>query len=175
MKKKIDYLTKAKLIYSGELVIFALLFLVLGLLFILQVIGVTSYKKWLFPILTLAGAIWVIIDLVWTLLSPKRKAKSSLIDKWLVVPSSLVFIGCDSYVLTALIINPSTTSLDVFFPLYIGITILYLSGVYLFESIYHFYRPLPALIEAVKEDEKSSDNEVKNEDDDSLFDEKNKK
>jgi len=174
MKKKIDDLTKAKLIYSGELVIFALLFLVLGLLFILQVIGVASYKKWLFPILTLAGAIWVIIDLVWTLLSPKRKAKSSLIDKWLVVPSALVFIGCDSYVLTALIINPSTTSLDVFFPLYIGITILYLSGVYLFESIYHFYRPLPALIEAIKEDEKSSDNEVKNEDDDSLFDEKNK-
>jgi len=175
MKKKMDDLTKAKLIYSGELAIFAILFLVLGLLFILKIIGVASYKKWLFPILTLAGAIWVIIDLVWTLLSPKKRVKSSLVDKWLVLPSALVFLGCDSYVLTALIVNPSTTSLDVFFPLYIGITLLYLSGIYLFQSIYHFYRPVPALINAVKEDEKSSDEEAKNKDDDSLFDKNNKK
>lgn len=175
MKKKMDDLTKAKLIYSGELAIFAILFLVLGLLFILKIIGVASYKKWLFPILTLVGAIWVISDLIWTLLSPKKRARSSLIDKWLALPSALVFIGCDSYVLTALIINPATTSLDVFFPLYIGITLLYLSGVYLFESIYHFYRPIPALIEAVKEDKKSSDEEDKNDLDDSLFDEENKK
>ncbi|MFA7032258.1 MAG: hypothetical protein WC201_01685 [Bacilli bacterium] len=175
MKKKIDDLTKAKLMYSGELAIFAILFLVLGLLFILKIIGVANYKKWLFPILTLAGAIWVIIDLVWTLLSPKKKAKSSLIDKWLVLPSALVFLGCDSYVLTALIINPSTTSLDVFFPLYIGITLLYLSGIYVFESIYHFYRPVPALINAVKEDEKALDEDEKKKNSSSFTDKENKK
>lgn len=175
MKKKIDELTKVKLIYSGELAIFAILFFVLGLFFILEIIGVASYKKWLFPILTLVGAIWGVTDLIWTLLSPKKRAKSSLLDKWLLLPSALVFLGCDSYVLVALINNPSTTALDRFFPLYIGITLLYLSGIYLFQSIYHFFYPVPALINALKEDEKSNIDETNNSNFDAFPDEENKK
>lgn len=152
MKKKLDDLTKAKLIYSGELLLFSLIFITLGILFLTGVIAIRDYKKWLFPILTLIGAIWVITEFIWILASPKKRAKSCLIDKILLLPSALTFLGCDTYVLIKMIINPSTTEFSVFFPLYIGITILYLAAVYLFQAIYHFYRPLPILVEAARED-----------------------
>ena len=47
MKKKMDDLTKAKLIYSGEILLFAIIFLVLGILFLVKIIDVQDYKKWL--------------------------------------------------------------------------------------------------------------------------------
>ena len=43
MKKKLDDLTKAKLIYSGEILLFAIIFLALGVLFLTRVIAVQDY------------------------------------------------------------------------------------------------------------------------------------
>ena len=43
MKKKLDDLTKMKLIYSGELLMFAVLFAVLGPLFLFEVITVADW------------------------------------------------------------------------------------------------------------------------------------
>ena len=42
MKKKMDFATKAKLIYSGELMLFALVFITLA---ILKVVGVIKYNE----------------------------------------------------------------------------------------------------------------------------------
>ena len=63
MKKKIDELTKMKLIYSGELFLFAIVGAVLGTLFIVDVIHGKDWKKWVFTILTLIGGIYFVVDL----------------------------------------------------------------------------------------------------------------
>lgn len=159
MKKKLDDLTKAKLIYSGELLLFAVIFVVIGVLFITQIIAVKDYKKWLFPIITLLGAIWVLVEFIWALASPKKRAKVCLLDKILLLPSSLTFLVCDTYVLIVLMINPTTTELDVFFPLYIGITLCYLSAVYLFQGIYHYFKPLKLLVDAAEADRLEAEKE----------------
>lgn len=152
MKKKMDALKKVKLIYSGEIFLFAILFLVLGILFLVKVIDIQDYKKWLFPILTMVGATWNIAELIWALVSKKKRAKTSLLDKYLMVPASLVFLVFGSFALITLIINPSTTSLDVFFPVYIGATLLYSSAIYFFQSIYHYFYPVPALLAVIQEE-----------------------
>jgi uncharacterized membrane protein HdeD (DUF308 family) len=173
MKKKMDDLTKAKLIYSGEILLFAIIFLVLGILFLVKIIDVQDYKKWLFPILTMVGGIWNISELIWALSSPKKRKKTSLLDKFLLLPASIAFLAFGIYALIILIMNPSTTALDDFFPTYIGVTLLYSSLIYLFQSIYHYFIPLPALLIAVEEDRKSQENKQKNIDENVLNDENN--
>ena len=81
MKKKIDELTKMKLIYSGELFLFAIVGAVLGTLFIVDVIHVKDWKKWVFTILTLIGGIYFVVDLIWSIVSKKKRKKVSLFDK----------------------------------------------------------------------------------------------
>ncbi|HPS18907.1 MAG TPA: hypothetical protein PLR04_02140 [Bacilli bacterium] len=164
MKKKLDDLTKAKLIYSGEILLFAIIFLALGVLFLTRVIAVQDYKKWLFPILTMLGGIWNTAELIWALISPNKRKKTSLLDKWLLMPASLAFLGFGSYALIAMSVNPANPFLDLFFPTYIGVTILYSSAVYFFQSIYHFYFPVPALIIAVEEDRKASEKQLEESD-----------
>lgn len=161
MKKKMDDLKKAKLIYSGEILLFAIIFLALGILFLIKIIDVQDYKKWLFPILTMIGGIWNISELIWALSSKKKRKKTSLLDKFLLLPASIAFLSFGIYALIAMIMNPSTTALDNFFPTYIGVTLLYSSIVYFFQSIYHYFVPLPALLIAVEEDRKSQENKQK--------------
>lgn len=161
MKKKMDDLKKAKLIYSGEILLFAIIFLTLGILFLVKIIDVQEYKKWLFPILTMVGGIWNISELIWVLSSKKKRKKTSLLDKFLLLPASIAFLSFGIYALIAMIMNPSTTALDNFFPTYIGVTLLYSSIVYFFQSIYHYFVPLPALLIAVEEDRKSQENKQK--------------
>ncbi len=161
MRKKIDDLTKAKLIYSGEIFIFAIVFLTLGILFLVRIIDVQDYKKWLFPILTLVGGLWNISELIWALSSPKKRKKTSLLDKFLLLPASIAFLSFGTYALIVMIVNPSSTVLDNFFPVYIGVALLYSSLIYFFQSIYHYFVPLPALLIAIEEDRKSQENKQK--------------
>ncbi len=161
MKKKMDDLTKAKLIYSGEILLFAIIFLALGILFLVKIIDVQDYKKWLFPILTMIGGIWNISELIWALSSPKKRKKTSLLDKFLLLPASIAFLSFGIYALIVLIMNHSTAALDDFFPTYIGVTLLYSSLIYFFQSIYHYFVPLPALLIAVEEDRRSQENKEK--------------
>ena len=64
MKKKRDALTKSKMLYSGELGLFSILFAVLGILFLTGTISVADWKRWAFAIVTLAGGVWLIIDFI---------------------------------------------------------------------------------------------------------------
>ena len=60
MKKKLDFLTKAKLIYSGELLIFAIAFLIIAILEFTQVIKINETHHTFFNWLTLFGGTWLI-------------------------------------------------------------------------------------------------------------------
>lgn len=149
-KKKIDDLTKAKLIYSGELLIFAIVFAVLGILILLEVINVWDWKKIAFTWVTLFGGFLLWGDFVWLLCSKKRRKKNSLLDKILVLPSASFLIGYDLYSLIK--------GDDSIISIVMGSVFVYLAAVYLFEGIYHWFKTHPGLLE-----EGTSEAETKNE------------
>ena len=68
--------TKVKLIYSGELVVIAIIAAVIAILKLTGVIPTNPTRLLIYNIITLAGGLWFIIDLVWTLKSEKRRKKS---------------------------------------------------------------------------------------------------
>ncbi|MCH3910043.1 MAG: hypothetical protein LKF75_00485 [Bacilli bacterium] len=150
-KKKMDETKKVKLIYSGELFIFSILFVVLGILFVTGVIPMTDRRKTVFTYLTLAGGVITLGDFIWALASKKRRAKTAIIDKILVLPSSLTFLSFDLYFLISGVYE------DQVFSYLIGFGFIYLACVYLFESLYHYKFPIPGLLDDDEDKEKKND------------------
>lgn len=147
MKKKLDALTKAKLIYSGELIIIALIFLVIAILKMTQVIPTNPTRHLVINWITVFGGTWVVVDFFWGLLSKKRRPKISLLDKALHLPAGLYLITFDLYCIISQ--TKDETILRFGFP----IVIMYLCLCYIFEGIYHFYHPIPGILAAVVEEE----------------------
>lgn len=139
---------KTKLIYSGELLIFAVLFIVLATLRIVGVIKYNSTRIAFFNWITLVGGVWTIVDLIWCLVSKKRRKKNSLIDKIIVIPSAIYLITFDLISLINAKNNP-----DTFYIYGVAIVFYYLACVFAFEGIYHYYKPVPSLLAAIKEEE----------------------
>lgn len=150
-KKKLDPVTKVKLILSIEYIIFVLLFLVLGILFLLEVIKVADWKRYAFTYVTLAAGIWLTVDFFWTTFSPKRRAKNCLLDKILMLPLGLALIGFDIYAIT----QGCAETLP--YRYVIGIDFCVIAAIFAFETIYHWFKPIPAVIEAALEDEKKEE------------------
>lgn len=148
-KKKLDPLTKVKLLLAVEYLIFVLLFTVLGILFLLEVIKVADWKRYAFTYVTLAGGLWIVTDFFWTAFSAKRRAKNCLLDKILMAPIGLGLVIYDIYAIT----QGCAETLP--YRYVIGINFCVIAGVYLFETIYHWYKPIPAVIEAALEEEKA--------------------
>ena len=95
MKKKMSDFDKTKLIYSGELLLFAVVFLVLGILILTHVIKLSKNYRYIFTFLTLAGSLFIISDFVWLLCSKKRQKKNSIVDKALVLPVGVALLIID--------------------------------------------------------------------------------
>ena len=140
MKKKMDFATKAKLIYSGELLIIAIIFIVISILKLTNVFKYNETRSTIFNWITIFGGAWVIADLIWAIVDKKRQKRICLIDKIIHAPAGIYFIAFDLYCLIA---HPSET----FYQRAIPVVLLYLAACYIFESIYHFKYPLPGLLE----------------------------
>ena len=149
--KKISQETKIKLIYSGELLLFSIVFLVFSILKFTNVMKYNETRRIVFNWITLFGGAWGITDFIWAISSKKRKQRVSLLDKFLTLPLSLFIITFD---LISLIAKPAY---DSFYIIMIGIAFAYVSGIYLFQAIYHFYRPIPGLLDD-EEDEENPEN-----------------
>ena len=149
--KKLDPHKKIKLIYSGELMLFAILFLVFGILRITQIMPYRETRRIVFNWITIFGAWWGIIDIVWALASKKRKARVCLLDKFLLLPLSIFIITFD---LISFIAKPTN---DLFYILSIGCAFLYISVIYLFQAIYHYYKPIPGLFDDLEEEQKTEE------------------
>lgn len=145
MKKKMDDLTKAKLIYSGELMIFAIAFLVIAILKFTLVIPYNELRHTILNWITVFGSTWVVIDFLWALLSKKRRPRISLVDKILHLPAGIYIFAFDLYCLIAKPTDP------IVFQCGFPIVLSYLALCYGFESVYHFYHPIPGLMDAVVE------------------------
>ncbi len=160
-KKPMDPLTKIKLIYSGELMFFVILFLTLGILKITGVWGGSTARGWVFNILTLAGGTWMMIDFIWACASKKRREKRiCFLDKILAVPSGLYLIAFDIYCI--IMRSQGTLSAD-FYRIGVAVLFFYVAANYLFQSIYHYFYPLKSLVDAYYEDLKKAEEEERKE------------
>ena len=146
MKKKLDIVTKAKLIYSGELALFAIAFLVLAILEFTQVIKISTRHHLIFNWVTLAGGTWLIADFLWALLSKKRRKRVALLDKIIHLPLGIYLISFDLFCLI------SQTQEQAVFQYGIPCALSYLFVCYTFEAIYHFFVPVPGLLDIKEED-----------------------
>ena len=161
MKKKLDDLTKYKLIYSGEILFFAVLLTVLGFLFAFNIIPVADWKIWFFTILTLIGGTWVTIDFFWTIFSEKKRKKNGLLDKCILLPEGICLIICDIYALINLAKDPSWKFIGEvnYFQVVITCAIFYVAVTFYFEAIFHYFKVHPMVYEMIEEEKKEQEQE----------------
>lgn len=161
-----DEVKKTKLIYSGELLIFAVVFVVLGILFAVGVFPVTDRRRIIFTYVTLVGGAIFIADFLWALLSKKRRKKVSLLDKILILPASLGMMTFDIFVLSTSLVNNEV------FAYVIGADFIYIAIIYLIEGIYHYYHPIPGLFDDAKKSDENGEKAIANEKNDGVVDQK---
>ena len=157
-KQKMPIEKKTRLIYSIELLIFAVLFLVIATLEILGLIGKNKTMMTIFNWVTIFGATWMIVDFFWVVFSKKRRAKNSLLDKALLLPLAAYLITFDILCFLQL---PFITM--EFRRLMMGIAFYYVGAIYLFQAIYHYYHPIPALLSAIEEEKMEQAEEAREE------------
>ena len=162
MKKKMDFATKAKLIYSGELLLFALVFLTLAILKATNVFKYNATRSTIFNWITLAGGTWLIVDLMWAIFDKKRQKRIAIIDKIIHAPAGIYLI---SYDLFCLISKPEDPNIYQFGT---AIVLGYLGLCYVFESIYHFKYPVPGIIDAVEQEKALEEAQNEQQEDSSL-------
>lgn len=160
-KEKMSLEKKTKLIYSGELMLFAILFLVLATLEVLNIIGKRHIMLDIFNFVTIAGGTWMLVDFFWVLFSKKRRAKNSLLDKTMLVPMGIYLITFDIICFTKM--YPFPEAEDGFRRLMMGIGFYYLGVIYLFQSFYHYFIPVPSLIKAIEDAYKAEQEEMEKE------------
>lgn len=148
MKRKMDPVKKVKLIYSGELIIIALVAIVLGTLIWFRILGTREHFPLVYTILTMIGGTWIIADFIWASLSKKRKTRISYLDKCLNLPLGLGLIAFDIYSLV------TGLNIEVYQAKYIAFFFYYIALNYLFQGIYHYFYPIPGLLEIEEQDKK---------------------
>ena len=141
MKKKMDELTKYKLVYSVELAVFAVAFMIIGLLQITHVIILHSFFIQLFNWVTMFGSIWVILDLCWTLRSEKRRKKVSLFDKVTLGIFAIYVFIIDIIMFTNYLKLPRF-----WYQTLIGDAVFYIGIIYVMQAYWHYRYPVPSIV-----------------------------
>lgn len=142
---------KMKLFYSGELILIAIVFIVIASLEISDVMHLSKRFMLIFKIVTLVGATWLVTDFVWTLLSPRKRAKNCLMDKVMMLPLALYLYIFD-------IIGLATKQSYDYYRFGIPGAFYYIALVYSIQGVYHYYHPVPAIIEVINEEKAEAEN-----------------
>ena len=153
--KKIDPHKKMKLIYSGELLLFAVIFLVVAILKLTGVMNYNETRRIVFNWITIFGGLWGITDFIWGAFSKKRRARICLLDKALLLPLVL-FIETFDFI--SLIAKPEN---EKFYVYSIGFAFLYITVIYTFQAIYHYFKPIPGLFDEEEEEQKEENSQEK--------------
>ncbi len=146
---------KIKLIYSGELLLFAVIFLVVAILKLTRVMGYNETRRIIFNWITIFGGLWGIIDFLWGALSKKRRARICLLDKALLLPLVL-FIETFDFI--SLIAKPANEN---FYIYSLGFAFIYVTIIYTFQAIYHYFYPIPGLFDDEEEEQKEENSPEK--------------
>ncbi len=145
-------LRKAKKIYTFELLAFVVIFLTLGILILTKVWVLGGNLRLVFAIITMVGTAWAFADFIWMLASKKRRAKNSMLDKVLLLPLAGAIFVID--IITFVQGVDATKELHQYA---VGIAFSYIALIYTIEAIYHWYHPLPMIVESAKEDQKKKE------------------
>ena len=156
-QNKMDPEKKYKLIYSVELLVFSVVFLVLGILEIINVIHISQRYALIFRWITIFGSTWLVADFIWALCSKKRRKRIALIDKIVMLPLALYVL---TYDIMGFVMNPPIDTNYAFYRYGMSSVFLYIACVYIFEGIYHWFHPVPGLLDDLKEDKKDAPQEV---------------
>ena len=141
---------KVKLIYSGELLLFGIVFLTLGILELLAVIKLSTRFQLIFKILTLFGATWLVADFIWVLVSPRRKKKNCVMDKAMMLPLAVYLYVFD---ILGFVLKPGYGYYQVGVPA----AFFYIACAYAFQGIYHYYHPVPSVVEMIEDAKKEEE------------------
>ena len=147
METKMDELKKAKLIYTIELGIFAAAFLVVAILQLTHIINFGETHLRIINWITIFGAPLGILDFIWFINSPVRRKKNSFLDKVLILPLAIYILTFD----IICFVNYSNPQLELA-QIMIPCALIYVTVIYTIEAIYHWYKPVPMLYEAIEED-----------------------
>lgn len=150
MEKKMDDLKKAKLIYSGELILIAIVALIIGILELTNIIKVGHWFIVVFTWVTILLAPAMLIDNIYVLAKPERREKANVFDRCTLIPIYIYLIIIDFITLMNALMMPQA-----YHQITIGILILSVACIYILQGCYHWYHPLPALIKAIEEDQKA--------------------
>ena len=146
-KKKMDDLTKIKLIYSGELIIIAIVAIVIGVLQLTEVLMVKELFRNIFNWVTIFGSSFLIITSIYSLVNPKRRKKISIFDKITLFPLAIYILVIDIISFANYGALPQS-----FYQTYIPIAILLLAVIYLAQGVYHWFYPLPSLLAELEQE-----------------------
>lgn len=135
---------KVKLIYSGELIVIAIVFLVIGFLELFKIMNISDNLQLIFKIITLVGASWITFDFIWTITSPKKRAKNSLMDKIMLLPAALYLFVFD-------IVGFVSPRPYEYYQIGMPLIFFYIACAYIFQGIYHYYHPTPMVILMIEE------------------------
>ena len=155
MKAKMDELKKAKLIYTIELGVFATAFLVVAILQFVHVINFATTHLRIINWVTIFGSSIGLADFVWFLFSPVRRKKNSMFDKVALVPL-MIYILVFDIICFVNYDNPQLELAQIMIP----IALCYVALAYSIEAVYHWYVPLPMLLESLEEDKNKNPQEV---------------
>ena len=147
MKKKMDELTKYKLVYSIELAVFAVAFMLIGLLQITHVIILHPFFIQLFNWLTFFGSLWVITDLFWTLRSEKRRQNNSLFDK-----VTLGIFGLYILIIDIIMFSNYLKLPQFWYQTLIGDAVFYIGIIYIMQAYWHYRYPVPSIVKAIEQE-----------------------
>ena len=124
----------------------AVVLITIGFLRLFDVIPYNESRLLAYNIITLVGVAYIIFDLIFSLSSPKRRARFCLVDKIFPLIASIYLVVFDILVLAKI-----NTDLS-FIKYSIGLVLLYAGMVSLFLGIYHHFKPSKQLLDAIEEE-----------------------
>lgn len=146
--KKMDTEKKVKLIYSGELILIALVALVIGVLKLVGIIDTKPVRLLVYNIISLIGAVLYLGNFIWALVSKTKRAKSCMLDMIISLPALLYIAGFDIY---CFIVGKDFVNNEIV-KYSVGLVLIYLAVDYIFQGIYHYFVLNPQLKMAIEEE-----------------------
>ena len=156
-KAKMSEDKKIRLIYSIEIIVFAIIFTTIGVLKVVHVLPYKEIMRIIFNWVTVFGSLWPIADFIWLMCSKRRRKKNSILDKALLLPLAIYIFTYDLISL----IGPKQS--DNFYIYMVSGALFYVGVIYIFEGIYHYFRPIPSIINAIEEVKKANEEAAKEE------------
>ncbi|MCR4879380.1 MAG: hypothetical protein K5906_00265 [Bacilli bacterium] len=145
--KKLDDLTKVKLIYSGELIVIAIVALVIGILQLSNVITIKELFRNIFNWVTIFGGPIFIIHTLYSFINKEKRKKFEYFDKLTTLPLIIYILVID----IICFVNYGSMPQE-FYQTYIPIALVALGVIYLAQGIYHWFHPLQSLLDELEQE-----------------------